>query len=113
MRPSARGEAREANGESPRAGGLSPRAAAADEELSNLPRIDVPFEGSSSRRFIDARNPPSITIKTNSNTSVCLVKYPRRLRCTVLSYRRSAVSAKVLSMSEATKADLQDGGSGG
>ena len=49
-------------------------------------------KGSTPRTFHRRQgSTPSTTTKKNFNTSVYLVKYPPRLRCIALSYRRSAV----------------------
>ena len=103
--------ARERTGESPAraSNSLSPcaRAANADEELSNLPRIDVQFEGFNSPEIPSTPGIYAIYNDKNELQYIGLsVKYPRRLRCTALSYRRSAVSRRFCPCSEATKADF-------
>ena len=115
MRPSARSEAREANGESPaRAGSLSPGAVAADEELSNLPRIDVNLRGSTAPEIPST---PGIYAIYNDKNELQYIGLSRKISASIKMHCFELPAecgfAKVLSMPEATKADLQDVGSDG
>ena len=112
MHDAAARRARERTGKVPRGrAAFSVRAAAnADEELSNLPRIDVQFEGFNSPEIPST---PGIYAIYNDKNELQYIGLSRKISASIKMHCFELPAecgfAKVLSMPEATKADLQDG----